>query len=390
VHYIWVWSDAVCERRYDTASDKGNCWVKRSLSLRQTCRQLGQSIFNVLIDSITSLFGGYHPDSLLAALKIVSLSTLVNTYRSCWNEHNQVGDKTMKENSVISVESIEEINLEEQKTHRSLSVKEFERQLKNEVQSTAKDLGWNFDTNTERGYAFQLWVANLFSEYDQGYDTDPEDALLKARDLKADIILEDSTRQYLLIGQCKYVSLGSGRVNEEEINDFFHRHEYFMDREWVKAHGSKMAFEALGDYKEKMERGYIVDFYFVTTGKASERIYEISEKVNEEYRKKQQPVTTYLLDFTGLKEFYTRAQSVGQPIPNEVKLQLPHERFFEKKSPYPTVVSVIKGNAIRNLYKQYKDSLFNWNIRGYLGSRSNINDGIRYTAKNRGKDFFLP
>jgi hypothetical protein len=239
-----------------------------------------------LIDSITSLFGGYHPDSLLAALKIVSLSTLVNTYRSCWNEHNQVGDKTMKENSVISVESIEEINLEEQKTHRSLSVKEFERQLKNEVQSTAKDLGWNFDTNTERGYAFQLWVANLFSEYDQGYDTDPEDALLKARDLKADIILEDSTRQYLLIGQCKYVSLGSGRVNEEEINDFFHRHEYFMDREWVKAHGSKMAFEALGDYKEKMERGYIVDFYFVTTGKASERIYEISEKVNEEYRKK--------------------------------------------------------------------------------------------------------
>jgi transposase len=45
-----------------TESDKGNRWVERSLSLRQTCRQLGRSIFDVLVDAVTSAFQGRQPD----------------------------------------------------------------------------------------------------------------------------------------------------------------------------------------------------------------------------------------------------------------------------------------------------------------------------------------
>jgi transposase len=47
---------------HGTASDKGNRWVERSLSLRQTCRQLGQATFGVLVDAVTSLFYGRQPD----------------------------------------------------------------------------------------------------------------------------------------------------------------------------------------------------------------------------------------------------------------------------------------------------------------------------------------
>jgi transposase len=47
---------------YGSASDHGNRWVERTLSLRQTCRQLGQSTFGVLVDAITSLFCGRQPD----------------------------------------------------------------------------------------------------------------------------------------------------------------------------------------------------------------------------------------------------------------------------------------------------------------------------------------
>ena len=43
-------------------SDKGNRWVERTLSLRQTCRQLGQATFGVLIDAVTSAFEGRQPD----------------------------------------------------------------------------------------------------------------------------------------------------------------------------------------------------------------------------------------------------------------------------------------------------------------------------------------
>jgi len=45
-----------------TEGDKGNRWVERTLSLRQTCRQLGQSIFGVLVEAVTSSFQGRQPD----------------------------------------------------------------------------------------------------------------------------------------------------------------------------------------------------------------------------------------------------------------------------------------------------------------------------------------
>jgi transposase len=47
---------------HGSASEKGNRWVERTLSLRQTCRQLGQATFGVLVDAVTSLFGGRQPD----------------------------------------------------------------------------------------------------------------------------------------------------------------------------------------------------------------------------------------------------------------------------------------------------------------------------------------
>ena len=49
------------KRSHGTASEKGNRWVERSLSLRQTCRQLGQATFPILVDAVTSLFTGRPP-----------------------------------------------------------------------------------------------------------------------------------------------------------------------------------------------------------------------------------------------------------------------------------------------------------------------------------------
>jgi len=50
------------KRSHGTASVKGNRWVERSLSLRQTCRQLGQSTFRVLVDALSSCFAGHPPN----------------------------------------------------------------------------------------------------------------------------------------------------------------------------------------------------------------------------------------------------------------------------------------------------------------------------------------
>src|SRR5262252_6859021 len=50
------------KRSLGTASDKGNRWVERILSLRETCRLQAKSTYTVLVEAMTSLFHGQPPD----------------------------------------------------------------------------------------------------------------------------------------------------------------------------------------------------------------------------------------------------------------------------------------------------------------------------------------
>ena len=50
------------KRSYSTKSDKGNRWVERILSLRQTCRLQGKSTFDVLVKAMESYFKDQQPD----------------------------------------------------------------------------------------------------------------------------------------------------------------------------------------------------------------------------------------------------------------------------------------------------------------------------------------
>jgi transposase len=50
------------KRSLGTASDKGNHWVERILSLKETCRLHARTTYTVLVDAITSFFHGQPPD----------------------------------------------------------------------------------------------------------------------------------------------------------------------------------------------------------------------------------------------------------------------------------------------------------------------------------------
>jgi transposase len=50
------------KRSLGTASEKGNHWVERLLSLKETCRLHARSTYQVLVDAVTSLFTNQQPD----------------------------------------------------------------------------------------------------------------------------------------------------------------------------------------------------------------------------------------------------------------------------------------------------------------------------------------
>ena len=58
IRYAVLWR----KRSLGTQSEKGNRWVERILSLRQTCRLNGKSSFEVLVDAMNCYFKGQQPD----------------------------------------------------------------------------------------------------------------------------------------------------------------------------------------------------------------------------------------------------------------------------------------------------------------------------------------
>jgi len=45
-----------------TYNEKGDRWVERILSLRETCRLRGIPTFPILVEAVTCSFNGQHPD----------------------------------------------------------------------------------------------------------------------------------------------------------------------------------------------------------------------------------------------------------------------------------------------------------------------------------------
>jgi transposase len=58
LRYAVLWR----KRSQGTSSDKGNRWVERIVSLRQTCRLQGKSSFHVLVDAMNASFKEQQPD----------------------------------------------------------------------------------------------------------------------------------------------------------------------------------------------------------------------------------------------------------------------------------------------------------------------------------------
>lgn len=263
-------------------------------------------------------------------------------------------------------------------------VKEFQQIVRNQVERAAADMGWNL--STQRSYAFQLWIARVITNYETTLDTEPEDAMFYARDLGADLLFEDETSSHLVLCQCKYQGFNK-LVDEKEVNDFFNRHVSYLDTEWVRKHGSGDAGAALEEYAERIAAGYTATYYFVSTGKASERIVSLAQRATEEYATRGVPVACELLDFTRLKDYYHRSLSLEQSIPPRVEFDLPTGQFFLKEKPHRTIIAVVKGNSLQNLSRQYKQALYAFNIRGYLGNRG-INQAISKTAADEPGHFF--
>lgn len=125
-----------------------------------------------------------------------------------------------------------------------LSVDDFKNLLRQQVERICADQGWRYDSEAERGWAFQRWAGELIIAR-EGLDTNVDDGMFLSNDLKFDVVLEDVDRRVLYLVQAKYPSLAqSPPLIEDEIVTFFDRHDTLLTKhDWIRRHASDQLLE---------------------------------------------------------------------------------------------------------------------------------------------------
>ncbi len=269
----------------------------------------------------------------------------------------------------------------------SLSTDDFRKQLRGELTKICEDLGKNFDNNQHRGYAFEIWSADLLLKLSE-IEGDGADYVYTSNDLKIDIAFEDEETKTLCLAQTKCESIPSNPpIEEDHVVSFFKRHQILIEQSaWVREHSSDQLHDVVCDYSKRVEEGWNITLYFVSTGSASPRLRQLVASLDQTVKQKCPNVNLVLLDFYDLKERYISSKSIDARISEYVDIQFPKEYFILKETPHRTILSVIKGNALVNLYKKEKESLFAHNVRSFLGKR--INKDVVETAINDPDDFY--
>jgi AIPR protein len=270
---------------------------------------------------------------------------------------------------------------------KSLSVESFRQQLRKEVMAVCQTLGKNYDKEQDRGFAFEIWVAELLQKI-ESIDADPEDSVFQTNDLKIDIAFEDEDSKLLALAQTKFVSIAANPdVPEHEVHDFFKRHELLSAHDdWVFEHASEELYDLISDYRERLKTGWKIGYTFISTGTASDRVKGLVETLNKAIKEVQENVTLELCDFYGRKDLYIRSQAIEASISEYVDIQFAENATIKKEVPHRTLVSVVKGNTLVGLYRKEKDSLFAHNIRSFMGKRANKE--IVETAKSKPSEFY--
>jgi hypothetical protein len=297
-------------------------------------------------------------------------------------------DRSADSSTIVGPNSSDDTEMRERPTIRQpkISTDVFRGIITARVREICSERGWNYDNNKQRGFAFQFWVADLFGKR-EGIDALPEESVFLDNDCGIDIILEDQNQKRFTFLQAKFPNY-SANVDEAEVSHLCDRHRLFLDRDWVKKHVKQDAqFDVLGSYEDLLNNGYAANYYLVTTASAAERVKDVAASVQAEINRTEPAITFEVMDFAALKEFYIEAETLEQSIPERVEFQLPQGSFTIKSNPHKTLLGVVKGNALVDLYKKERERLFSYNIRSYLGKKG-LNKDIIATAESEPGSFY--
>jgi len=263
-----------------------------------------------------------------------------------------------------------------------------------------KGLNLSTANNVKLGYALtEFYIKEIGRFLYDIYEDDVSDGLLC--DGKNDMNIDFAYRneKSVIIIQSKYRGVRSS-LKTDELAGFFNIHSRLTNEVYFNRYANNSVKNAIGIYSEENTYTYI----FISNDKASEAIISEFNRLKEEKEAIFSNVNYEFKPFTEIKRDYREITSELESIEGEVEINIEkvfdtisnnHKpayldltQFIGSESGYQSIICTIKGTSLKQLWDQHKARLFNYNIRGYLGTNP-INKKIESTLNDEPDKFYF-
>ena len=270
-----------------------------------------------------------------------------------------------------------------------MKLESFKAQLRREVGTICDSKNWNYDDNKIRGMAFEDWCFNFLAEMYPDADNRPAECILRQDDFNIDVAFPSKEFEEIYYIQAKFDKpSASPPINVDEVGSFFAAYEYLFEKrktEVEKIQNDRVV-QLFNEAKLWNHQNFKAHFIFISTGSSTAEADQKAAEYNDLYNSEN--VDFEVWDIRKLRDEYVRANSIDERYPDEVRLQLGKGKYLEIDGQAPHLTFVIAGSKLAEIYALHKQSLFNWNIRSFLGRKGQVNAGMNETIRNNPDTFY--
>jgi hypothetical protein len=270
-----------------------------------------------------------------------------------------------------------------------MKIEEFKGQLRNDLKEICAEKRWNFDNAKQRGMAFEDWCFRLLSERYPAADNEPAQCIIRGDDAEIDIFFESKETEEIYILQCKHPKIAASEpIPEGEVKSFFSNFKLLQDKTYLQQRRTTnpKLEELANEFEYWQKQGYLIHFIFISSGESTQKTDALVEKYNKDYQNKN--VRFDIWDIKSLRDEFESVKSIDEKYPDQVTMTLADGQFLRPNGEFENLTFVVKGSTLKQIALEHKDSLFNWNIRRFLGRKGEVNAGLTATLSNEPQHFY--
>jgi hypothetical protein len=270
-----------------------------------------------------------------------------------------------------------------------MKIDEFKKELRTGLEGICSRKKWIFDNSKQRGMAFEDWCFSLFAERYPAAENNPEECIIRGDDAGVDIFFESKETEEIYILQCKHPKIAaSDPIPEEEVKSLFANYRLLSDKQYLNARKTTnpKIEELAQEFAYWLKKGFLIHFIFISSGTAGPKVEALVDKFNRDNEASN--VEFEVWDIAALKEEFVSIKSIEEKYPEEWSVTLAQGHFMMPQGELQNISFVVPGTVLQQLARDHKDSLFNWNIRRFLGRKGEVNAGLKETLETEPEHFF--